>query len=78
VKERKVVLTEEAVGDIDSATEFYRRQLDSLGQYFFDAILADIESLRYFAGIHEVREGFFCMPAKRFPFSVYYDLGVTR
>ncbi|XOZ33197.1 type II toxin-antitoxin system RelE/ParE family toxin [Halomonadaceae bacterium KBTZ08] len=78
MKERPVVLTDEAIDDIDAATLFYRHQLDSLGDCFFDAILADIESLRYFAGVHEIREGYFCMPAKRFPFSVYYDIEHVR
>ncbi len=74
MKPRTVRLTDDALRDIDSATIFYNEVLDGLGRYFFDSITADIESLEFFAGIHEQRLGYYCCPAKRFPFVMYYDL----
>ena len=33
---------------------------------------ADVRSLKVFAGIHEMSEGFHRMLAKRFPYAIYY------
>ena len=43
-----------------------------MGQYFRSSILAEIDSLHLFAGIHPIRYGFYCLLAKCFPFAVYY------
>lgn len=74
MKPRTVRLTDEAVKDIDNATLFYDGAIEGLGNYFFDSITTDIESLEFFAGIHEKRFGYYCCPAKRFPFLIYYVL----
>jgi hypothetical protein len=37
---------------------FYERQSIGLGDYFRSCIFADIESLRYFGGAHEIENGF--------------------
>ncbi|GGY69300.1 type II toxin-antitoxin system RelE/ParE family toxin [Marinobacter zhanjiangensis] len=74
MKHRTVRLTDEAVRDIDTATLFYDELLEGLGEYFFDSITTDIESLEFFAGVHEKRLSYYCCPAKRFPFLIYYDL----
>lgn len=52
---------------------FYERQTEGLGDYFLDSLMADIESLRIHAGVHEVFFGkYHRMLAKRFPYSMYY------
>ena len=51
---------------------FYEKNAPGLGDYFLDCIQADVRSLKIYAGIHEMSEGFHRMLAKRFPFAVYY------
>ena len=36
--------------------------------------MADIESLRIYAGIHNKRYGLHRMLAKRFPYALYYEI----
>lgn len=74
MKPRTVRLTDEAIRDIDNATMFYDELLEGLGRYLFDSVTTDIESLEFFAGIHQKRLGYYCCPAKRFPFLIYYDI----
>jgi hypothetical protein len=44
---------------------------------FFDSILADIESLKLYAGIHSRYFGLYRMLSKRLPFAIYYDIVET-
>ena len=37
-------------------------------------MVADVDSLKFFAGIHELAFGHHRMLCKTFPFAVYYDL----
>jgi|SRR5680860_34220 hypothetical protein len=73
MKHRNVRLTDEALADIDSATQFYEKLVAGLGQYFFDSIITDLEALEFFGGIHQQKLGYYCCPSKRFPFLIYYD-----
>lgn len=43
-----------------------------MGDYFTDSILADIESLALYHGIHQRFFGLHRMLAHRFPFGIYY------
>ena len=43
--------------DILDGFRFYEVQSVGLGQYFRDSIVADIDSLKFFTGIHEVAFG---------------------
>jgi len=67
-------LTELAQEDLHIAQSFYEKQTVTLGDYFIDSLLVDLESLRFYAGIHEQHFGYYKMLAKRFPFAIYYDL----
>lgn len=60
-----------AEADIADGYWFYERQSVGLGDYFRTCIFADVESLTYSAGIHEIENGFHRSLAKRFPFGVY-------
>jgi plasmid stabilization system protein ParE len=71
---RDVVVSDEAVSDIDEARDFYERQERGLGDYFAACLLSDLESLVFFAGIHSVCLGYHRMLAKRFPFAIYYSI----
>ena len=53
---------------------FYEKQGSELGEYFFDSLFSDIDSLTLFAGIHEQHFGHHRLLAKRFPYAVYYKM----
>jgi len=74
MKHREVRLTERAIQDIENAAKFYDQIEYGLGAYFFDSIIADIESLEFFGGLHQRRFGYYTSPAKRFPFVIYYEI----
>jgi hypothetical protein len=69
---RKVVVLAEAAEDIENACDFYDLQDPGVGDYCCDSLLADIESLALYHGIHFRQFGFFRMLAHRFPFGIYY------
>jgi len=69
---RKVVVLTEAAEDIEQARDFYDAQELGIGDYFADSILADVESLPLYHGIHRRAFGFYRMLAHRFPFGIYY------
>ena len=41
----KVLVSESAVKDLLAGFRFYERQSEGVGQYFLDALFADIDSL---------------------------------
>lgn len=49
----KIHITEEAELDLTDGYWFCERQTPGLGDYFRSALIADIDSLAFFAGIHE-------------------------
>jgi hypothetical protein len=69
---RQVVVLAEAVEDIEQAREFYDARESGVGDYCADSLLADIESLALYHGIHSRHFGFYRMLAERFPFGIYY------
>jgi len=69
------ILTLEEVGfDLNDGEAFYEMQSPVLGQYFRDSIIADLQSLWLYAGIHSKQYGFYRMHASRFPYAIYYQL----
>ncbi|HEY0456743.1 MAG TPA: type II toxin-antitoxin system RelE/ParE family toxin [Verrucomicrobiae bacterium] len=67
-----VRVLEAAAADLESAAEFYDKQQPGIGDYFKISLIADIESLILFHGIHTVHWGNYRMLASRFPFGIYY------
>jgi len=67
-------LTELAQSDLKDAEFFYEKQDENLGIYFRDSIITDLDALLFYAGVHEIYFGYYRMLAKRFPFSIYYDV----
>lgn len=61
-----------AIEDLYAGRLFYDKQGEGLGEYFFDSLFSDIDSLSLFAGIHEKHFGYYRLLAKRFPYAVYY------
>lgn len=69
-----IVLLEEAAQDMLDARAFYETQTLGIGNYFWDSLISDIESLHLYAGIHEQHFGLFRMLSKRFPYAIYYQV----
>ncbi len=74
MKRREVFLLKEAAVDLDEGRFFYDLQEKGVGDYFFDCLISDLESLRFYSGIHRKKLGFYRMFAKRFPFAIYYEI----
>jgi len=74
MKIKEVFLLKEAVEDLNEGKSFYDLKETGVGDYFWDCIVADIESLILYAGVHRKRLGLFQMFAKRFPYAIYYDI----
>ena len=68
----KVQVLRPALEDIAAGREFYDRQGEGVGAYFFDSVFAEIDSLVLNAGIHRVQFGYHRLLTKRFPYAVYY------
>ena len=71
---RQVLVLEEVAEDLEEGRNFYDEREAGIGEYFFDCIISDIESLLIYGGIHTKHSGFYRMPANRFPFAIYYTL----
>jgi len=49
---KDVVVLKEAADDLENGRSFYDRRQMGVGDYFWDSLIADMESLSIFAGIH--------------------------
>jgi hypothetical protein len=78
----RIKILSSAVDDLHAGRIFYDKQGEGLGEYFFDSLFSDIDSLQLYAGIHQKVFGYHRLLAKRFPYAVYYtveqDLVVVR
>jgi plasmid stabilization system protein ParE len=70
----KVRLLRPALEDLAAGRSFYDRQQEGVGDYFFDSLFSEIDSLALHAGIHRSIFGFQRLLAKRFPYAIYYRL----
>ncbi len=69
-----VKISSDAEADIAEGHWFYEEQRNGLGDYFRDCIVADIDSLAFYGGIHEIAYGYHRKLASRFPFVIYYRI----
>jgi plasmid stabilization system protein ParE len=69
-------ISSDALRDLEEGFWFYEQQASGLWGYFRSCLLADIESLAYYGGIHGLVHGFHRALSKRFPFCIYYTLDV--
>jgi hypothetical protein len=69
---KRVRVLEEAARDIEHGRDFYDGIAEGLGEYFSDSLLADLDRLEFFHGIHSKHFGLHRMLAGRFPFGIYY------
>jgi plasmid stabilization system protein ParE len=63
-----------AFNDLVAGREFYERQGEGVGAYFFDSLFSEIDSLSIFGGIHREIKGFHRLLARRFPYAIYYKM----
>lgn len=70
----KIEILSSAMSDLAEGRQFYEEQSEGLGEYFFDSLFSDIDSLHLYAGIHPIFNGYHRMLSKRFPYAVYYNL----
>ena len=69
---RRVVVLAEAAEDLEEARRFYDAREPGVGDYCVTSLVADLESLVLYHGIHRQQYGCFRMLASRFPFGIYY------
>ena len=63
----KIKILTSAVEDLHSGRLFYENQGEGIGEYFFDSLFSDIDSLVLYAGIHQKVFGYHRLLSKRFP-----------
>jgi len=71
---KNIQILSEAETDLEDGKIFYESKEHCVGEYFWDSLLSDIESLVIYAGVHSKVYGYYRMSSKRFPYSIYYDL----
>ena len=71
---KHIQILTDAENDLYTGRDFYDQQGEKLGNYFWDSLLSDIESLVIFAGIHPKRFGYYRMLSKRFPYAIYSEV----
>ncbi len=70
----KIEILSSGMTDLAEGRQFYEAQSEGLGEYFFDSLFSDIDSLKLYAGIHPIFYGYHRMLSKRFPYAIYYKL----
>ena len=70
----KIKILSSAYNDLLRGRHFYENQAENLGEYFFDSLFSDIDSLTLYAGIHPMLFGYHRMLSNRFPYAIYYKL----
>lgn len=71
---RKVIAIKEVARDLEEGRLFYDSKEPGIGEYFFDSLISDLESLKLYAGVHSKQFGYYRMLSKRFPFAIYYEV----
>jgi hypothetical protein len=71
---KKILISEDAFGDLERGFLFYEAQSDGLGDYFAACLRADIEGLKVSAGIHRQFFGFHRLLSRVFPHGIFYTL----
>jgi hypothetical protein len=69
-----VNISSDAELDLNAGFRFYEDQATGLGNYFRDCLVADIEALCLYGGIHARVYGYHRMLSARFPFAIYYEV----
>jgi plasmid stabilization system protein ParE len=70
----KIKILPSAINDLHDGRLFYDQQGPELGDYFFDSLFSDIDSLILFPNKHSKVFGYHRLLSKRFPYAVYYKI----
>jgi len=70
----KIKILTSAYDDLKKGKNFYELQAENLGDYFFDSLFSDIDSLILYAGIHQEVYGYYRCLSQRFPYAIYYKI----
>ena len=70
----KLRLLRSAIEDLAEGRSFYNLQQPGIGDYFFESLFSDIESIAPKAGIYTLHFGFHRALAARFPYAIYYRI----
>ena len=68
----RVRILPSALEDLAAGRKFYDHQRLGVGEYFFDSMFSEIDSLVLHGGIHRIQFGFHRLLARRFPYALYY------
>jgi hypothetical protein len=74
MKVKDVVVMKEVADDLNDGKAFYEQGESGIGEYFWDSLFADIESLVIYAGVHVREHGLYRMLSRRFPYAIYYEI----
>ncbi|MGO9020644.1 MAG: type II toxin-antitoxin system RelE/ParE family toxin [Syntrophobacteraceae bacterium] len=74
MKVKDVVVMKEVADDLNDGKAFYEQRESGIGEYFWDSLFADIESLVIYAGVYVREHGLYRMLSKRFPYAIYYEI----
>lgn len=70
----KIQISKSVYDDLNDGYSFYEAQHDSLGNYFQETFVSNVESLNIYAGIHPKHFGKYRLLSKRFPYAIYYTM----
>jgi hypothetical protein len=74
----KIQIRPSAIEDLARGRQFYDSQELGVGDYFFDSVFSDIDSLILYGGIHQKVIGYHRMLASRFPYAIYYEISKSE
>ncbi len=74
IRIKEILISDEVENDLIDGMSFYDQREPGLGDYFWDSLISDFESLYLFAGIHVKRSYYYRMMSKRFPYAIYYEI----
>jgi plasmid stabilization system protein ParE len=70
----RILISEDALDDLNEGFRFYEAQEFGLGDYFTACLRSDIEGLKLSAGNQRVFGGFHRLLSHRFPHGIFYTL----
>lgn len=70
----RIKILESALEDLYKGRLFYEEQDIELGEYFFNSLFSDIDSLTLFAGTHIKVFGYNRKLSQNFPYAIYYKI----
>ena len=71
---KNIRILSQARDDLRCGKIFYDNIEKGIGDYFYDSLISDIESLTIYAGVHVSQFDYFKMNASRSPYFIYYKL----